>query len=71
MQVQVDSTQITMMEQNIETYMGFLLALTVKYGDKDGILRLSQADINKANNHSFNIKPLKKGVVFKAKKAED
>jgi len=71
MQVQVDSNQITMMEQNLETYMGFLLALTIKYGDKDGTLRLSQADINKANNHSFRIKPLKKGAVFHAKKAED
>ena len=71
MQVQVDSTQITMMEQNIETYLGFLLALTVKYGDKDGILRLSQADLNKANNHSFGIKPLKKGAKFTAKRAED
>ena len=71
MQVQVDSNQIAMMEQNLETYMGFLLALTVKYGDKDGVLRLSQADINKTKDHSFSIKPLKKGAVFKAKKMEE
>ncbi len=71
MQVQVDSNQIAMMEQNLEGYMGFLLALTVKYGDKNGVLRLSQSDINKANNHTFKIKPLKKGAVFTAKKVED
>ncbi len=71
MQVQVDSSQIDIMEKNLEGYMGFLLALTVKYGDKNGVLRLSQADINKANGHTFAIKPLKKGAVFTAKKAED
>ncbi len=70
MQVQVDSNQITMLEQNVETYMGFLLALTVKYGDSNGDLRLSQADLNKANNHTFRIKPLKKGARFQAKKVE-
>ncbi len=71
MQVQVDSGQIQQLEGSVESYMGFLLALTVKFGDKDGVLRLSQADINKANNHTFSIKPLKKGVVFKAKKVEE
>lgn len=71
MQVQVDSSQIDIMEKNLETYMGFLLALTIKYGDKEGVLRLSQADINKSNNHSFSIKPLKKGAKFQAKKAGD
>ncbi len=71
MQVQVDSGQIQQLEGNVEAYMSFLLALTVKYGDKDGIMRLSTADMNKAKEHTFSIKPLKKGVVFKAKKAED
>ena len=71
MQVQVDSGQIQQLEGSVEAYLGFLLALTIKFGDKDGVLRLSQADINRADDHSFNIKPLKKGVVFKAKKAED
>ncbi len=70
MQVQVDSSQIDIMEKNLETYMGFLLALTIKYG-KDGILRLSQADLNKAADHNFRIKPLKKGAVMTAKKVED
>jgi hypothetical protein len=71
MKVEVDSGQIQQLEGNVEAYMGFLLALTVKFGDKDGVLRLSTADMNKANEHSFSIKPLKKGVVFKAKRAED
>ncbi len=70
MKVQVDSSQIDIMEKNLEAYMGFLLALTIKYG-KDGTLRLSQADINKSADHNFRIKPLKKGAVFTAKKTED
>ncbi len=71
MQVQVDNRQITQMEEALENYLQLFLALTVKYGDGKGILRVSPADMNKSDKYSLSIKNLAKGVRFQAKKKED
>ena len=71
MQVQVDSSQIQSMEQNIEGQLMLLRAITLKFGDSKGILRISQADLNKAGDYTFSTKQLKQGVRFQVKKVED
>ena len=71
MQVSVDSSQIDQMEKNIEGQLMLLRAITLKHGDGKGILRISQADMNKAENYSLTTKQLKQGVKFQVKKTED
>ncbi len=71
MQVQVDSSQIDSMEKNIQGQLTLLRAITLKFGDAKGILRISQADLNKAENYSMTTKQLKHGVKFQVKKIED
>ncbi len=71
MQVAVDSSQIDQMEKNIEGQLLLLRAITLKFGDGKGVLRISQADMNKAENYTFSTKQLKQGVKFQVKKTED
>ncbi len=71
MKVEVDSSQIDQMEKNLEGQLMLLRAITLKFGDAKGILRISQADMNKAENYTFSTKQLKQGVKFQVKRAED
>ncbi len=71
MQVAVDSSQIEALEKNVEGQLMLLRAITLKFGDGKGILRISQADMNKAENYTFSTKQLKVGVKFQVKKKED
>jgi hypothetical protein len=71
MQVSVDSSQIEQMEKSLESQMMILRAITVKFGDGKGTLRISQADMNKSEDYTFTSKQLKQGVKFQVKKKED
>ena len=71
MEVKVDSNQIQAMEQQIEIDLVLFRAITLKYGDEKGVLRISQADINKADVYQMTRTPLKSGIKFKVTKREE
>lgn len=70
MQVQVDSRQITQLEQNIEYLMGILRAVGKKHMDAKGVLRISQADLNASSDYTMEITPLKRGIKLVFEKGE-
>ena len=71
MKVEVDSNQIQQLEGSVETYMLLMRALTMKHGNEKGIVRISQADMNKSEAYTFNITQLKQGVKLQVKRTED
>lgn len=71
MQVQVDSSQIGALESQIDLQVRWLRALAVKHGDAKGVLRVSTADLNKAEQYDFEVRPLKKSVQFIATLRKD
>ena len=62
MQVQVDTSQIAALESQINLQVRWLRALAIKHGDSNGILRITGADLNRAEQYDFEVKSLKKSV---------